>query len=483
MTVSAFVSILIIRQILFERVQKRVERSLVQEIEEFRRLTTGQNPSTGKSFGNDVAAMFDVFLSRNIPNDDEFFITILDGQFYQISPRAAPKSLSANSQLVNRWAKLTRSEQGVVGTKTDAILYLAEPVRLVYRVEPIQNKKTQGVFIVAHITKGEREEVDEALLVIVEVTIAVLLIASILAWILTGRVLAPLRLLTETARGITESDLTRRIPIKGSDEVAELSITFNEMLDRLQAAFTSQRDFINDAGHELRTPMTIIRGHLELLGDDPEERRETVEIVSGELDRMNRFIDDLLLLAKAEQPNFLRLETVDLNLLTEEVYTKAKALGDRNWRLENNASGLIVADRQRLTQALINLAENSTQHTKEGDIIALGSALADHKVHFWVRDTGVGIAIADQRRIFDRFARAADNCRRSEGAGLGLAIVKAIVLAHYGQVELFSRPSGGSTFTLIIPLDPPLKLLSNEQNLNRRRRTTDRRLSRKGSTS
>jgi signal transduction histidine kinase len=146
--------------------------------------------------------------------------------------------------------------------------------------------------------------VNEAVSVAIVVMIAVLSVTSVFAWIVAGRVLAPLRLLTETAHLISESDLTRRIPVQGIDEISELTITFNEMLDRLQAAFASQRDFINDAGHELRTPITIIRGHLELLGDDPQERRETVELVTDELDRMSRFVDDLLLLAKAEQPNF-----------------------------------------------------------------------------------------------------------------------------------------------------------------------------------
>jgi signal transduction histidine kinase len=205
------------------------------------------------------------------------------------------------------------------------------------------------------------KQVDEAVIVIIEVTMAVLGVASVLAWVVAGRVLAP-ALTYRNSSLISESDLTQRILVQGADKIAELTITFNEMLDRLQAAFTSQRDFINDAGHELRTPITIIRGHLELLGDDPQERRETVAIVTDELDRMSRFVDDLLLLAKAEQPNFLNLETVDIGLLTEELYTKSRALASRNWRLENKGAGRIVADRQRLTQAMMNLAQNYPVH-------------------------------------------------------------------------------------------------------------------------
>lgn len=463
------ISILTIRQVLLVRLEKRFEKSLIQEKKEFIRLVEGRNPYTGKPFGNEVTAMFDVFLSRNFTEEDEFLITLLNGKFYKSKSNyiVLPDSLNSNSDLVKHWGRLTKRQQGEKVTSDGTIVYLAQP---------IVRGKTHGVFVVGFSTAREYRKVDEVIFVAIHVTIVVIAVASALAWVVAGRVLSPLRLLTETAYAITESDLTRRIPVQGKDEIAELTITFNEMLDRLQAAFSSQqaafasqRDFINDAGHELRTPITIIRGHLELLGDDPQEQRETIELVTDELDRMSRFVDDLLLLAKAEQPNFLYKETLDIGNLTEELYAKARALAERDWRLENKGTGRIVADRQRLTQAMMNLAQNATQHTKTGDTIALGSALVDGNVHFWVRDTGEGIACADQQRIFERFARATNSRRRSEGAGLGLAIVRAIAQAHGGRVELLSRPGGGSTFTLVIPLDPPQEVLFNEPDSNRRR--------------
>jgi two-component system OmpR family sensor kinase len=156
----------------------------------------------------------------------------------------------------------------------------------------------------------------------------VLILASLLAWVVAGRVLAPLRLLGDTARSIGESDLTRRIPVEGDDELVDLARTFNEMLGRLEEAFASQKAFISDAGHELRTPITIIRGHLEVMGDDPDERRETLELVSDELGRMSRLVNDLLLLAKANRPDFLEPQTIDLDDLTRELFAKASALAD-----------------------------------------------------------------------------------------------------------------------------------------------------------
>jgi signal transduction histidine kinase len=444
MTFSSIMSILAISQVLVFRLEKRVERSLLQEIKEFQQLARGINPKTNQPFGNDIHSIFRVFLNTNIPSDDEFLVTLIDGEIYKTSPRALPSWLQENSDVVKHLVQLRTTEQGQFNTSEGIVIY---------RAEPIIRGGTHGVFVVVQSTAHERWELAEVTTVIVKVTFAVVTVASLLAWAIAGRVLTPLRLLTETARSISESDLMRRIPVKGSGEIAELTITFNEMLQRLQAAFSSQRDFIDDASHELRTPITIIRGHLELLGDDPQERHETIQLVTDELDRMSRFVNDLLLLAKAERPDFLKLKTVEISSLTEEVYTKAKALAVRDWRLEDVASGQILADPQRLTQAITNLVMNATQHTKEGDAIALGSAITNGKVCFWVRDTGEGIPLCDQKRIFERFARGSGNPRRSDGAGLGLAIVKKIAEAHGGSVELLSRQGGGSTFTIFISLN------------------------------
>lgn len=446
MAVSTPISILGIRQTFLNRLYDRVEQSLEQEVQEFERLVDGRNPQTGKPFGDDLKAIFTVFLQRNIPDDNEFFLTIFNGYFYKSSPRAVPDSLEPNGKIVQTLAYLTQPEQRWVVTPNGE--------KIVYRAEPIVLGKTRGVFAVVHIVSQEQQEIEEATIAIAQVTLAVLAFASVLAWIAAGKAMAPLKLLAEEVRTIGDSHLNRRLVVRGTDEISELTLRFNEMLDRLQTTFDSQRNFISDAGHELRTPITIVRGHLELMGDDPQERQEIIALVTDELDRMSRFVDDLLLLAKAEQQNFLRLDLVDVALLTNELFAKAKTLAERNWLLEATGKGRIVADRQRLTQAIMNLAQNATQHTKVGDEIAIGSSLERGNARFWVRDTGEGIAKEDQQRIFERFARAANSYRRSEGAGLGLAIVKAIAQAHGGRVELIGRLGAGATFTLIIPIDP-----------------------------
>jgi two-component system OmpR family sensor kinase len=164
-------------------------------------------------------------------------------------------------------------------------------------------------------------------------------------------------------------------------------------------------------------------------------------------------VEDLLLLAKAERDDFLHPSEIELGALTDELVEKASALGHRGWRLESRGEGILVADRQRLTQAVMGLAQNAVQHTEDGDAIWLGTDIDWKQATLWVRDSGPGVASDDQERIFERFARASASRRRSEGAGLGLAIVRAIAEAHGGRAMLSSRPGSGATFTIILPLE------------------------------
>jgi two-component system, OmpR family, sensor kinase len=444
---STVVGTIALREVLLARAGERVDDALVQETEEFRRLAQdGRNPRTGDPFGDDVRAIFRVFLSRNVPGEREAFYTYADGEPHD--ERYAPSVEQERLAPIDALAATATTRRGE--------LELDDGTRFRYVAVPVEDTsgRPRGVFAVAVDLSGELDEVNDALRIAAGVNIGVLILASLLAWVIAGRVLAPLRLLRDTARSITESDLTQRIPVRGDDELADLARTFNEMLDRLEEAFASQKAFISDAGHELRTPITIIRGHLDVMGDDRQERRETLELVADELDRMSRLVNDLLLLAKASRPDFLQPETVDLDELTHELYAKASALAERDWRLAGVATGRIVADRQRLTQAIMNLSQNAVTHTQEGDAVELGSELRNGSVRLWVKDTGPGVPEQEQARIFERFVRL-DRTPAGEGSGLGLAITRAVAEAHGGRVELDSRPGDGARFTVIIPTAPP----------------------------
>jgi two-component system OmpR family sensor kinase len=442
---STVVGTLALREMLLARAGERVDDALLQEVEEFRTLARiGRDPRTGEPFGNDVRAIFEVFLARNVPGEREAFFAYAGGEPYEES--YDPRLRGVRIPAIDVLASTTSSERGEVELDDGRrVRFIAVPVE--------GDRGARGVFAVAIDLSGEIGEVNDALRIAAGVSIGVLLLASLLAWVVAGRVLAPLRVLRDTARSIGESDLTRRIPVEGDDELADLARTFNEMLDRLEEAFASQKAFISDAGHELRTPITIIRGHLDVMGDDPSDRRETLELVSDELDRMSRLVNDLLLLAKANRPDFLQPETIDLDDLTHELFAKASALASRDWRLAAVGSGRIVADRQRLTQALMNLSQNAVAHTHQGDAVELGSEVRNGDARLWVKDTGPGVPEHEQTRIFERFVRL--DRSGGEGAGLGLAITRAVAESHGGRVELDSRPGQGARFTVIIPTEPP----------------------------
>lgn len=192
---------------------------------------------------------------------------------------------------------------------------------------------------------------------------------------------------------------------------------------------------------------------------------------------MSRLVNDLLLIAKAEQPRFLSIKLEELDWFTEELYFKSQALASRNWQLESKGLSPVAIDKGRLTQAAMNLVQNAIRHTSANDTIALGSTVRNEYAYLWVRDTGSGIAPGDQERIFDRFARASEVDRYSvqEGAGLGLSIVEAIATAHNGWVELESELGTGSTFTMVFPLSQEVV---NESNPDCRRQHPHRRVHR-----
>lgn len=274
------------------------------------------------------------------------------------------------------------------------------------------------------------------------VSLGTLLLAGVISWLVAGRILRPVRQVQEAAAEITEHDLTRRITV-GDDDVSGLAATFNRMLDRLEEAFRAEQRFVDDAGHELRTPITVIRGHLELMDDDPASREVTMRIVTQELDRMSRIVTDLLALAKADRPDFVRLgEEVDLPTLTISLEAKVSALADRSWRLAHVAEGTARIDTQRVTQAVLQLAHNAVQHTADGDAITLSSdVVVDPELGpaltISVADTGPGVPVAEREHIFERFAHGEPpDGRRHSGAGLGLSIVRAIAEGHGGRVDV-----------------------------------------------
>ncbi|MDN5745976.1 MAG: HAMP domain-containing histidine kinase, partial [Nocardioidaceae bacterium] len=325
--------------------------------------------------------------------------------------------------------------------------------KVIYGVIPVQvsGDRHRGSLIIVQFRDVQAAPLLDSWRVYSVVALIALVLAGLVSWLVAGRVLEPVRLVRRTAERITESDMTERIPITGGDDVARLAATFNRMLDRLEAAFGTQRRFIDDAGHELRTPITVIRGHLEVMGDNAEERAETTELVMDELDRMRRIVEELLDLARADRPDFIRPSQVNVTDLTVDALAHARVLAQRRWSVDEVAEGTIWADGQRLTQALMQLVSNAVAQTDQGNAIAIGSRLVGSRLLLWVRDDGPGVAASDRAQIFERFGRGQRTESRS-GIGLGLAIVTSIAQAHGGTIGVLDAEGGGAIFVLDLPI-------------------------------
>jgi signal transduction histidine kinase len=444
------ISILVTRQVLVARLDREIDRALAQEIEELRNLASGNDPATGEPFGADAEAILDTFLRRNVPGPNEAFYTFVAGERF-LASFDAPQEVWDEEPLVERWASVTgplrATEQAAVGE----VRYLAVPL--------ITADEAGGVFVVAHFPASDRDEILVVVRVLAVAGLVVLLTSALLAWSLAGRVLRPVRELTATARRISDTDLSQRIEVEGRDELAELGTTFNAMVQRLDDGFADQRRFLDDVAHELRTPITIVQGHVDLLGDDAAERADSVATINDELDRMNRYVNDLLLLAKAESGELLQLAPVDLGDLAVTLDQRVRLLGDRAWQLDAApAPGAvaILGDRARLIQAMLNLATNAVQHTADGDEVGIGIDTAPGSVRLWVRDTGPGIDDDVIDQLFTRrFRGAASRVDRSDGMGIGLSIVDAIARSHGGRASAVNEPGSGARFVIELPVEPP----------------------------
>jgi signal transduction histidine kinase len=319
-------------------------------------------------------------------------------------------------------------------------------------VQPIVQGDQRAAFVVSHDVSASRKPLRDLMVTYALLSaLSVLLIAAVASW-LAGRLLQPVRRLRETAQGITEGDLSGRLEVTGNDDLTDLQRTFNDMLDRLEDAFATQRRLLDDAAHELRTPLTVLRGHLEVVAaDDAADVEATRTLLLDEVDRMSRLVSDLLLLAKAQRPDFVRAEPTDVEALTNGALDRARGLADRTWMLDAATPALVSLDAQRITQALLQLAHNAVQHTSDGDEIGLGSMVIGNRLELWVRDTGPGVPGEMRDHLFDRFSQAEPG---HDGFGLGLSIVSAIAEAHGGQAKLDDARTGraGATFRLVIPI-------------------------------
>lgn len=422
-----------------------------QAEQELAELTTLQNTERFV----EVDDVLYTFLNRNVPSDNEMLVGWINGEPRYLSTQQHAELVENPTFLAEIRDLAGQGGIAYVDSPVGELQLTVQPVAEVAAPASSAQATDSGALVVVTFLDDGREELTSLIRTYAVVALLSLGAITMLAQWQAGRLLAPLRRLNDAAREIGGGDLSRRIDETGNDDITALTRTVNDMLARLERSFTSQRRFLDDAGHELRTPLTVLRGHLELLETgDPAEVAETKALLLDEVDRMSRLVGDMTLLAKSNRPDFLALDTVELDALTRSAFAKAVALGQRDWRLDAVGEATLRVDPQRLTQAVLQLADNAVKHTDPGAEIGIGSRVTHGLVRIWVRDSGDGVPEADRSVIFERFGRGPVR-PGDEGFGLGLSIVKAIAEAHGGQAAVTDAPVQGAEFSLILPQEVP----------------------------
>ncbi len=276
---------------------------------------------------------------------------------------------------------------------------------------------------------------------------------------LDRRVLAPIREMTEEAEAFSAANLSDRLNVAGTkNELRDLAVVINRMLDRIELSYNSQKQFVSDASHELRTPIAVIQGYADMLRrwgkDDKEVLDESVSAISQEAANMKELVDNLLFLARHDKKSLMmEMEETDVAELAKEVARETAMVTPKDVvQVKADTPCVITCDRSLIKQALRILTDNAVKYTPEGGTVTIAAELTATGCALAVTDTGSGIAAADLPKIFDRFYRS-DKARKevNSGHGLGLSIARIIVVAHQGTIQVRSKPGEGSTFRVLLP--------------------------------
>jgi len=381
-----------------------------------------------------------------------------------------------NVQLPISLNALKNASRGVITFETNRSFENA-PLRMITFPVKENNHITKMIQVASSL-----EDVEDALntlFIILMVTVPLaLMVASLGGQFLANKALKPVDSISQTARMITSKNLNQRIkPPKVKDEISRLIETFNEMISRLDQSFRQIKQFTGDASHELKTPLTILKGEVEVALRKERASYEYQQILRSnleEINRMSQIVNDLLLLSKADTGEIqLNKQNINLSEILNEVVAQMSLLvRSKNLRIEtsnHHEDVQIFGDALRIRELFLNLIENGIKYTEDGGSIRItltpetplperspsGMPGGEETKFVWitVSDTGIGIAKEDQNRIFDRFFRV-DKARSREqgGSGLGLSICKWIVEAHQGEIKLESEIGKGSSFIIKLPL-------------------------------
>ena len=394
------------------------------------------------------------------PADTVVQITTVDGRVLTTSPDAGPQPLLDPAQLQQAVDGEVSFTAVVNGERSRILGTTATATSTATAANPSSGSQ-RVVIVVGAGTEVSDAAVERARSAIVLGGPPAALLAGAGAWLLAGAVLRPVERMRRQAAEISDQDLERRLAIPSTrDEIAALGTTMNGLLGRLQEALARERGFVADAGHELRTPLAILRTGLELAarpGRSKQDLVDAVGIATEETDRLIRLAEDLLLLARADnQQPFLRPQPLSLpELLAASARgAQAKAVARAiSVTVETPEELRVTADPDRLRQAVDNLLDNATHHAPAGSAVRVrASAITGQGITIEVADLGPGFPSEFLPYAFHRFQRAeAARNRDAGGTGLGLSIVLAIAVAHGGCAVAANHPGGGAVVTIFLP--------------------------------
>ncbi|VEG29981.1 sensor histidine kinase [Actinomyces howellii] len=449
---TLLVVIVSLRSVLVQQVAEEANAEIIQETQEFRTFAEhSSNPVTGQPFGS-ALELVESYLAIQTPASGEVLIMVVGqdvlyvdnsrddvgttlaqdrARIDEILNDSAASGITETSDGPMRWGRITTTAVTSSGSQEEAVL------------------------IVAHFTAAEDEAVDQEVLILSCIAVGGLVMAAGVGWLVAGRILAPLRRMREVAESINSTDLSGRVPVTGRDDISELAGTMNEMLDRVDRAYVSQRHFVSEARRRIAGPQARAAHAVSALAQEPGTvRQQDLVMRAGvELVRMREVLDDLDILAQADNPDFVHPEDVSLREITAEAYAQAVSAADAyHWHLGSQAVGRGYLDRERLLQALGELVDNAASHTPPGSTIEIGSTLSvdGQWVSFWVADPGTDLDAERARDLFELYRSESDDA--DTGMGLGLAVVRAVADAHRGSAWVEVDPASGTRFGLDLPL-------------------------------
>lgn len=396
-------------------------------------------------------------------DDNTGILGIVDGSVRFIPGIDMDLDLQARDGFIERIVAEVEGDRAVRGTfaaSEGSVRYLAVPITV---ADADGSVSDPVIYVIGYDLERELSELDTAATIFIISAFIVAVVIVIVGMLVSGRLLRPIGNMSRMAQRISASNLKERIPVTGRDDVSQMADTVNDMLDRLDAALDAQRQLLQDVGHELNTPLTIVRGHLELMDEqDARDVEETRALAIDELDRMAGLVGDIRVAAKLNDPEGFEFTSVDVAALLERTFAKAEAMhGVRLEPLGQVPDVSVVADSDRLTQALIQLVANAEKHG--GGHVSMGARLrSSDKVELFVRDRGAGVPDYQKPHIFDRFNRGTTRGRGASGSGLGLSIVRAIAERHHGVVGVRDALPGAE-FTLTLPMTRQHQDAGNEE--------------------